>query len=254
MTTHMLGLLAIVLQAPERDFLLTEGIRLAPMQPAMAVARFEAILAADSGDVSANWRAAVALSDAALPFTTKPTRQTRDSLLVRAQVLARRAVRLAPNDAETLFALGLVLGNTAVTRGSRDKLRMAVEIRNTALLATAADSLHDGAHHLLGRWHFEIMKLSGLERFIAKNILGGGVLGLASWGEARRELELAVRLDSTRIYHRLDFARVLAARKEKTLALAQLRRIAELPDRVAADSMHRRKAMELLAEMTGSEP
>lgn len=251
MITYVLRLLLAVAQTPTRDSLLAEGVRLAPMLPAQALVRFEAILATDSTDIAANWHAAVALSDLSLPLTAKSDHLRRDSLLATAQVLARRGVRLSPNNAETLFALGLVLGTTAVNKGTREKLRMAVEIRNTALRAIGADSLHDGAHHLLGRWHLEIMKLSGLERFIAKNILGGSVLGQASWGEARRELELAVRLDSTRIYHRLDFARVLEARKENVLAEAQLRRIAQLPDRVAADTTHRRKAMELLAKIAG---
>jgi hypothetical protein len=126
---------------------------------------------------------------------------------------------------------------------------MAAEIRSTALRAVSADSTHDGAHHVLGRWHYEIMKLSGVERFIAKSILGGGVFGQASWGEARRQLERAVSLDPTRIYHRLDFARVLVARKENILAEVELRRVAELPDRVAADSTYRREATELLAKI-----
>jgi hypothetical protein len=60
---------------------------------------------------------------------------------------------------------------------------------------------------------------------------------------------LAVALDPTRIYHRLDFARVLAARKETVLAEAQLRRLVELPDRVAADSTYRREAAELRARI-----
>ena len=48
---------------------------------------------------------------------------------------------------------------------------------------------------------------------------------------------------------RLDFARVLMARKEDVMAAAQLRRLAELPDRVAADSTYRREAAVLLARI-----
>lgn len=219
------------------------------MQPGQAVLRFDRVLQLDSLDLEANWRAAIARSDMTLPLIRKADRATRDSVLSLAQVTARRARRLAPNSAQAAFTLGLVLGNTALTKGIREKVRMATEIRALGLLAVAADSNHDGAQHLLGRWNYEVMKLSGIERFIAKSILGGAAFGQASWEEARRRLERAVALDPTRIYHRLDLARVLVARKEKTAAAAELERITGLPDRVAADSTYRREAGEMLAKL-----
>jgi len=72
------------------------------------------------------------------------------------------------------------------------------------------------------------------------------VLSEASWPEAERELVRAVELDSTRIYHRLDLARVYLARRNPAAAAIQLRAIAALPVRVAADTMYWREAAELL--------
>ena len=246
MITYVIGVLFAVGQAPSRDSLLAEGIRLAALQPAAALLRFDAILAADSTDVAASWRAAIARSDLAEPLLGDAARPRRDSLLAAAQLAARRAVRLDSGNARALFALGLVLGNTALSRGLKERIRMAVEIRDLALRSLAADSMLDGAHHLLGRWNYEVMKLSGFQRFIARNILGGGVLGEASWNEAQLQLERAVALDATRIYHRLDLARVYLARKDAAAARSQLTRIGELPVRVAADTMLRREAAELL--------
>ena len=237
------------MQAPSRDSLLAEGIRLSGMQPAAALGRFEVLLRADSLDVEASWRAAIARSDLALPLREKRDRPRRDSLLQQAQQNARRAVRLAPNDVNALFTLGMVLGNTALTKGIRDKVRMSNEIRSLALRAVAADSTHDGAQHLLGRWHYEVMRLSGFERFIAKTILGGEEFGKASWSEAQRRLERAVALAPERIYHRLVLARILAARKDPAAAAAELERISALPDQVAADSTYRREAGEMLAKL-----
>jgi hypothetical protein len=236
-------------QAPVHDSLLAEGIRLAPMQPAAALVRFEALIEHDSTGVAGHWRAAVALNDMALPLVARRDRTRRDSLLSLGVREARRAVRLAPADPQAVFALALVLGNSALTKGTRDKVRMAVEIRDLALRALAADSAHDGACHILGRWNYEVMKLSGLERFVAKNILGGRVFGQASWLEARGYLGRAVSLDPTRIYHRLDLAKILVATKEAGLAATELRHIAELPDRVAADTTYRREAADLLRKI-----
>jgi tetratricopeptide (TPR) repeat protein len=247
--TYAFPLLLVALQGPSRDSLLAEGMRHAPMEPAAALIRFEAILAQDSLDLEANWRAAIALNDISLPLTGKSDRPRRDSLLALGVVTARRAVRIAPSDAPALFALGLLLGNTALTRGTKEKVRMATEIHSLALRAIAADSNHDGARHLLGRWNYEVMSLSGFQRFVAKSILGGGVFGQASWEEARRDLERAVAIDPARIYHHLDLARVLAARNETAAARSELQRIAGLPNRVAADSTYRREAVEMLARI-----
>lgn len=239
----------VALQGPSRDSLMAEGIRLAGMAPAEGLGRFDAVLALDSLDVEANWRAAVARNDLAQQLTAKAARPRRDSLLAQAQEHARRAVRLAPDAPYPLFVLGMVLGNTALTRGTKEKVRMATEIRSLGLRAVAADSTNDGAQHLLGRWNYEVMSLSGFERFIAKSILGGGVFGQASWEEALRRMERAVALDPERIYHRLDLARVLAARKKTAAAQAELTRISALPAMVAADSTYRREAVELLAKL-----
>lgn len=219
------------------------------MEPAAALARFQTVLARDSLDTEANWRAAIALNDMSLPLTRKEDRPRRDSLLGLGRDDARRAVRTAPSSAPALFALGLVLGNTALTRGTKEKVRMATEIHSLALRAIAADSNHDGALHLLGRWNYEVMSLSGFQRFVARSILGGGIFGQASWEEARRDLERAVSIDPARIYHHLDLARVLAARNETAAARSELQRIAGLPNRVAADSTYRREAVELLAKL-----
>jgi tetratricopeptide (TPR) repeat protein len=249
MITYAVVAALAAFQSAPRDSLLALGIRLAPMEPAAALARFEAILAADSTDVAANWRAAIALNDMAQPLRQPAGRVRRDSLYTRAEAYARRAVRLAPASAPCLFSLGLVLGNAALTRGVKQRIRMATEIRDLARRALAADSTHDGAHHLLGRWNYEVLTLSGFERFFAKNFLGGSVFKQATWAEATRELERAVALDSSRIFHRLDLARVYLARKDAGAARTQLERIAGLPNRFAADTTYRREAGELLVKL-----
>src|ERR1051325_3647363 len=111
MITYAFAALLASLQSSPRDSLLAEGIRLAPMQPAEGLARFEAglargsaggaarprceaVVARDSADVAATWRAAIALNDMAQPLRTPADRSRRDSLYARAEQYARRAVRL----------------------------------------------------------------------------------------------------------------------------------------------------------------
>jgi hypothetical protein len=241
-------LLLLGLHAPPEDSLLEEGRRLAAMHPTQAALVFERVLAADSLQVEANWRAAIAISDRAelLPAGSFPL---QDSLGKAAERYARRAVRLAPDAADPLFALGLVLGRASLHRGIRERVRVGEEVRALAERAIAADSLHDGAHHLLGRWHYEVKLLSGFERFVARAFLGGKTLGQARWDTAEAELRTAVALDTTRIYHRLDLARVYLARGKPGLARIELERILVLPDRVAADASWRAEARGLLDKL-----
>ena len=57
------------------------------------------------------------------------------------------------------------------------------------------------------------MRLSGLSRFFAKNLLGAGIFKEASWEEAMSDMERAVALDPGRLYHRLELAEIYADRK-----------------------------------------
>jgi hypothetical protein len=240
-------------QSPEprtpRDSLLADAIGLSAFEPAEAARRFEALALRDSLDTEAHWRAAIAWSEAALALTARPERARRDSLNARAESHARRARSLDSTGVWPAFALGLVLGRTALTKGIKARVRMAVEVRQLALRAIAADSMHDGAHHLLGRWHAEVRRLSGFERLIAKTILGGGVFGQASWDAARAHLERAVALDSTRIFHRLDLAAVCIDLEDYACGAAELRQVAELPERVAMDTAYKREGARLRARL-----
>src|SRR5688500_19631259 len=120
------------------------------MQPAEALGRFEMLLRADSLDVEASWRAAMTLSDLALPLREKRSRPRRDSLLEQAQKHARRAVRLAPDNVNAIFALGMVLGNTALTNASGT--RYGLPTRSVPWDSGASRQIppKDDARHRLG--------------------------------------------------------------------------------------------------------
>ena len=217
--------------------------------PRAAADSLERMLGQDSLDYGANWRAALALVNVAkrVPETVKDP--ARDSLYRVAVRYAERAARVAPDRAEGHFVLGTALGRAALTKGSREKIRDAKAVRTEALRALELDSLHDGAWHLWGRWHAEIMRLSGIQRFIAKRFLGAGIFGQASWAEAVRSLERAVALRPDWIYHRLDLAEIYAERKRYADARGHLEIIGTLAPRDPMDPEYQRRARELLARI-----
>ncbi len=219
--------------------------------PLAAAARLEAMLQADSTDAGAAWRAALALVAAGRAIEGTDDRR-RDSLYRAAQAHAERAVQLAPGSADAHFALAVALGRASLTRSGQAKVRDAGRILQAARAALALDPGHDGAWRALGRWHAEIMRLSAIERFVARRFLGGGVLGQASWDEAQRALERAVTLRGDWIEHRLDLALVYLDRGDTARAIPQLDAIARLPVRDATDPRSQREAAGLLQRLTGS--
>ncbi|MEZ4589392.1 MAG: tetratricopeptide repeat protein [Gemmatimonadales bacterium] len=214
--------------------------------PDSALALAERALALDTLDYEANWRAAVL----AVELGQDPPEQKRtarqDSLYRLAERYARRAVTIDSNEVHGLFALSMALGRAALTRGPRQRIAMAGEVYRAASRARALAPDHDGVLHVLGLWHAEVMRTSGFNRFMARNILGGKLLGQASWDSAVALLSQAVERDPDRIYHRLDLARALADRKMYEEARHQLDTLLALPARYRLDPRYRREAAALL--------
>ncbi|MGE0443537.1 MAG: tetratricopeptide repeat protein [Gemmatimonadales bacterium] len=220
--------------------------------PAAALEWYRRVLAADSLNYEANWRAAVALVDLGEDYPDAGKIPARDSLYQE----ALRHARIAAVDttrSEGAFALAMALGRIALTRSRTDRASFAEPIYTAASRALALDPNQDGAHHILGLWNAEARRLSGVSRFFAKSLFGGGILGRASWAAAIEHLEAAVRIDPDRIYHRLDLARVYADRKRYADARNQLDAIERLPDRERHDPEYRRAAATLRQRIAGKE-
>ncbi len=135
---------------------------------------------------------------------------------------ARRAREANPEGIEGGEWLAIALGREALHEGPRSRVRMAVEIREVALETLARDSTNAGAHHVLGEWNAQIRRLSGVERWMARKLLGGSVFEEANWEDAERHLRLAIRFDPDGLIHYLDLARVYqdTGREEDALRLA----------------------------------
>lgn len=213
------------------------------MDPNGALRHYEAALAAEPNNYAALHKAAGAAVEAG---QTNTDVQAGRALYKRAEDYAKRAVQANPNDAEGHFELARAIGRNAQTMGSRDKVKFAGEVRTHALQALELNPKHDGALHIMGMWNAEIMRLSGISRFAAKNFLGGKIFDQANWNEAQRYLEEASAISPTRISHRIDLAEIYLDRGNKPKAREQLEAIGRLPVAEAADPKFKRQAEALL--------
>jgi len=187
--------------------------------------------------------------DVARQLTEPFAAARRDSLYLVARDYARAAIRADSADAQGHFELAQALGRYA--RGLRgvERMRYGRIIYDEAATALVLDPDHDGAHHVLGAWHAEVMRLSGVTRLLARTLLGARFLGRASWDSATTHLERAVALRPGFIYHRLELARVYLDRHRNDAAREQLERIATLPVTDVMDPVYQREAARLLATL-----
>lgn len=255
--TGVLCILALVAAAPaaaqDVSAHRARGIAAAEARdPAAALRHFEAALALDSTDYESGWRAAIAAIDIGKQTPDSVASAERDALYALAERYARRAVLSDPFGADGHFALAAAIGRASLTLPSKERVKRAEVIRLEAHRALELDPEHDGAWHVLGRWHAEVMRLSGLERFFAKNFLGGDVFGEASWAEAERALTKAVEYRPEYVYHRLDLAEVYVDQKKYRQAESQLRAIPPLPLIDVMDPQYKRDAARLLDRIAAS--
>ena len=133
--------------------------------------------------------------------------------------------------------------------GVRDRIKFATEVRAEALEALRYNVDHPGALHVLGVWNAEVMRINGVSRFLAKNVLGGRVFREASWDNAVKYMERAVAVDPDRIVHHLDLAKIYDDLGDKAKARAQLELVVRGRRIDFSDPAYQREAQAALDKM-----
>lgn len=223
------------------------------MDPAGAARHFEAALAIDSLSYEANWRLAVALVDIGKQTPDDVKSKPRDSLYALAEVYAERAVDIALLEPDGHYALALAIGRASLTQSNKQRVARARQIRVEAIKTLELDPDHDQAHHVLGMWHAEIERLSGVQRWFAKNLFGGDFLDLASWDLAVEHMELSVAIAPEVIVHRFDLAGIYFDLDRSADAIEQLEAVERLPVYDVLDPLHKEEAAVLLADLAAEE-
>ena len=208
-------------------------------------------IAVDSTSYEAHWRLAELLVDIGKQTPDSVKSAARDSLYAEAEAQARIAVRLNPDGADGHYILAAGIGRASLTKGKKERVKRASEIRIEALRAIELDPAHHKAYHVMGRWNAEIMRLSGLQRFFAKSFLGGKIFNAAAWDSAVVYMDKALQHSPENIYHHLDLAEILIDRDRFTEARTHLTRIAELPVFDVMDPAYQQRAVMLLTQIAG---
>lgn len=164
------------------------------------------------------------------------------AIFEQAREAEERAVELDETEAEPHFQLARALGKIALFKGIFKSAGLAKKVRKEAQRAIEIDSLHDGAWHILGRWHREVSKKPKILRIP----MG---LGAANKEDAISFMKKAVELNPEFIHHHLEMGITYLRYKDREAARAEFRRCLELPSKRPLDEKYKAEAEKYLAEL-----
>lgn len=140
-------------------------------------------------------------------------------------------------------------GRLALYNGVRGASRLTQEMWDLTYQILEVDSLHAGAHNLLGKLSYEVMRLSGWQRTLGRLVLRTDPLKDASWERARFHHETATRVDSTTVLFLMDLGQTYQYDGDPERAIEVFERALEVPSTYAVDPEFKRRIREYLTEL-----
>jgi hypothetical protein len=195
-------------------------------------------------DYQTTWNLAAALIDKG----TLSQGADQEQLFREGEVIARKAVDLAPTQAKGHLYLAMAIGKRALFEGGETKVKLAREIKSEADRVLLMNPEEDLAFHVLGVWHREVASLSWALRQFAKLLYGR--LPLASMDLALTNLRKAVGLAPAYVPHHVQYAMTLAATQDLVTARQELQTAIALPNTGGTDSYYKTMAQTELTKLT----
>ncbi|KAL3158803.1 hypothetical protein ABBQ32_011530 [Trebouxia sp. C0010 RCD-2024] len=134
---------------------------------------------------------------------------------------ARQAIVLDGFAALPHIAACTSMGRLALLSDNKTKVKLAHDAREEAVTALALEPSNDLAHHLMGRWHFEMANLNVVVRTLVR-VMYGTALASGSHHDALESYERAVALAPSRLIHRVELGRTLHRLGKKEQARTEL--------------------------------
>lgn len=203
-----------------------------------SISAFRQACEADSSNFESFWKLGRSLN-------LKGEIAIRDSQLTifeEASEIEKYALLLNEDNADAHFQLARALGKIALFKGIFKSASLAKQVRKECQRALAIDSLHDGAWHILGRWHREV----GKKPKILRLPMG---LGAANKKDAFAFMEKALEINPGNINHHLEMGHTYRKFKKYDLAKSEYEKCLEITPNGPLDNKYQEEAKKNLAEM-----
>tara|TARA_Y100000590_G_scaffold449702_1_gene588270 strand:- start:981 stop:1847 length:867 start_codon:yes stop_codon:yes gene_type:complete len=179
----------------------------------------------DSASYDALWRSARAAVQVGME---RQGSREQNQWLDPAIRLSELAITLRPDGIEGLYWHGFAAGRRAMNASASYAVALAQIVHQDAHDILASDSLHGGAHNMLGKLNYEVMSLSWFERTIAKMFMGNKALDDTSWQNAEYHLAKAVDIWPDLILFHFDMGQLHRKRGRREEAIASFRQVLSL--------------------------
>ncbi len=182
-------------------------------------------LEADSLDYDALWRAARA---AVVIGIHEDVHTDQNAWLDPALMWARRAAETRPGAVDGLYWRGVAAGRRAMNAGPGYAVDLAQRVYDDAHAILAQDSLHGGAHNMLGKLNYEVMSMSAIKRLVARTFMDRPSLDDTSWEQAEYHLAKAAEVEPEFVLFHFDLAQLYRKRGRRDEAIRHYREVIAL--------------------------
>ena len=210
-----------------------------------ALVLYEKALAIDT-TYAASWKYARTLVDQG-NLVSEDDEDKKEEIYRSAVKYAEKAIELNGTDAEGYFVLAMCNGKVALVVGGKEKVELSKGVKENALKAIELNPRHDGALHILARWHREVTNLSWFLKAAADIIYGG--LPDASNEEAVKYFMQAIEVKPKHINHHYELAKTFEEMGEDQKAIQEYKIVLELTPVQADDPQHQADAKERLDDL-----
>jgi tetratricopeptide (TPR) repeat protein len=217
--------------------------------------RFEESLAIFQQLLKADSARAEYLYNTSFLFSKLGNRQKEEaarlSYFQKSEYYAKRAIAVAPDNAESHYTYALALGRINENASSKQKIANAKLIKSECETGLKLNPKHSGLYHILGRWHRTIAGFNFVEKGMI-NAFFGGVPEGGSYKDAIDCFSKAVLLEPGYLLHKYELAETYYERGEGDdyiLCKIWCKKVLEMTPMDVDDKLTQEKARRLLQKV-----
>lgn len=234
------------LQAQDINILLKEAVNLERVQKDNeALEKYKQVL----GLEPTNLKALVRAAELNASLGGKQTDKNNKRLFYETALsYAKRAWQADSNQADASYAMAMTAGKmTDVETENKQIVAYVKDIKQYADKALSINQDHAKANYTLGKWHYEMVTLSGLKKAAVKLLYGG--LPPSDLDKAILHMEKCKTLDPYFVANYLDLAKAYKESRQPAKAIEVLNKLVKLPTRTGDDASLKAEGAKLLESM-----
>lgn len=210
-----------------------------------ALDKYKQVLVADGN----NLKALVKCAEISAAIGARlPNKKDKQLYYQSSLAFAQRALTVNANSDDANYVMAVASGKLTDVESENKKIVAFVkDVKVYSDKAIAINSKHAKAHYTLGKWHLEMVNLSGLKKAAVKLFYGGlpdGKIELAI-----ENFEKCKLFDQYFMLNYLDLAKAYIQDNKPPKAIEILKQMARLPLRTADDAALKEEGKKLLSEL-----